>query len=190
MAMSDMVVPDTTRRYTADEVLAFPDDGNRYELVHGELLVTPSPAQRHEIVLVRLTGLMYSYLAPLSDAFQMFASRGDVFWSDEDYVQPDLFVVPAAEVTGDWKDCQHLLLAVEVISPSSARGDRVKKRKLYQERRVATYWVVDPNAQLIEIWRPGDERPEIVTDTLPWRVAEDASELAIRLEELFAKLPA
>lgn len=133
-----MLMPDTARRYTVDEVLAFPDDGNRYELVDGELLVTPAPAQPHEIVLIRLSAQVYQYLDPLADGAQVFFSRGDVIWGPEEYVQPDLFVVPRNEVTGNWRDCQHLLLAVEVVSPSSARGDRFKKRSLYQSRAIPT----------------------------------------------------
>ena len=189
MAMPDLVAPDTTRRYTVDEVLAFPEDGKRYELVRGELLVTPAPAQRHEIVLVRLVAQMSAYLAPLADVAQMFFSRGDVIWGPEEYVQPDVFVVPAKDVTGNWRDCQHLVLAVEVVSPSSARADRVKKRLLYQQRGVATYWVVDPDARVVEVWRPNDARPEIVTDALHWRVTSDTPQLTIDLDDLFAKLP-
>ncbi len=184
-----MAMPDTARRYTVDEVLAFPDDGNRYELVHGELLVTPSPAQPHQIVLGRLHVRLYEYLAPYSHVAHVFFSPADIIWGPEEYVQPDLFVVPAGEVTGDWRDCQTLLLAVEVVSPSSARADRVKKRRLYQERGVRTYWVVDPDAQVVEVWHPGDERPEIVTEVLQWRLTPEAPMLEISLPELFTRLP-
>lgn len=179
-----MAMPDTARRYTVNEVLAFPDDGNRYELVHGELFVTPSPSQSHQGALGELYYLLRNYLAPLEDDARVFFAPANIIWSDEDCVQPDLFVVPADEVTGDWRDCQNLLLAVEVVSPSSARADRVKKRQLYQEREVATYWVVDVDARLVEVWLPGDERPEIVTDTLRWRVTPDAPELSIDLASL------
>jgi Uma2 family endonuclease len=174
-----MGMPDLARHYTVDEVLAFPDDGNRYELVDGELLVTPSPAQPHQI-----------HLKPHVHVARVFFAPADIIWSPREYVQPDLFVVPAEEVTGDWRDCQTLLLAVEVVSPSSVRADRVTKRRLYQRRRVGTYWVVDPDARLVEVWRPDDDRPEIVTDVLRWRVAPDADPLGIDLAELFGSLPA
>ena len=110
-----MGMPDTARRYTVDEVLAFPDDGNRYELVDGELLVTPAPAQRHEIVLFELAIQVHEYLAAVPGVARAFFSRGDVTWGPGEYVQPDLFVVPAREVTGNWRDCQHLLLVAEVV---------------------------------------------------------------------------
>jgi Uma2 family endonuclease len=184
-----MGMPDIARRYTVEDVLAFPDDGNRYELVDGELLVTPAPAQRHEIVLPRLAVQVYVYVASFPRIAQTFFSRGDVIWGPGEYVQPDLFVVPAHEVTGSWRDCQHLLLVAEVVSPSSARADRVRKRRLYQRRGVATYWVVDPDARVVEVWRPDDDRPEIVTDALRWRVSADATELVIAVPSLFAELP-
>ena len=102
--------------------------------------------------------------------------------------QPDLFVVPAAEVSGSWKSYKTLLLAIEVLSPSSARYDRVTKRRLYQRHGVGTYWVVDIEAGMVEVWHPEDERPEIATDVLRWRVAEEAEELLIELGELFREL--
>jgi Uma2 family endonuclease len=183
-----MVMPDTARRYTVDEVLAFPDDGNRYELVHGELLVTPSPAQPHQIIVGLLHVGLFQYLIPFADVARVFVSPADIIWSAEDHVQPDLFVVPAHEVTGDWRDCQTLLLAVEVVSPSSARADRVKKRRLYQKRGVGTYWVVDADAEMVEAWHPEDERPEIVTDVLRWQVGAEAPVLEIGLGDLFGRL--
>jgi len=124
-----MGMPDTARRYTVEQVLAFPDDGNRYELVDGELLVTPAPAQRHEIVLLRLSVLVHEYVASFPGVAQTFVSRGDVIWGPDEYVQPDLFVVPALEVTGDWRDCQTLLLAADegpvAIAPLLRRGRRL-----------------------------------------------------------------
>lgn len=183
-----MGMPDTARRYTMDEVLAFPNDGNRYELVDGELLVTPAPTMFHQVVLARLHAALHGYLSSRTDVVALF-SPADITWDREKLVQPDLFVIPAAEVSKSWTSVRTLLLAVEVVSPSSARGDRLVKRRLYQRQRVATYWIVDPNARLVEVWHPDDERPEIVTDVLRWRVAPDAADAAIDLAALFEGLP-
>ena len=95
-----MGMPDTARRYTVDEVLAFPDDGNRYELVDGQLLVMPSPAQPHQIVLSDLHPHVWAYLRPCSHVARLFFAPADIIWGPHEYVQPDLFVVPAHEVTG------------------------------------------------------------------------------------------
>jgi Uma2 family endonuclease len=185
-----MVMPDTARRYTIDEVLAFPPDGNRYELVDGALLVTPSPAQRHQLALGQLYLRVGGYVGGFPNVARVFLAPADIIWGPDEYVQPDLFVVPAGEVTGNWRDCRSLLLAAEVVSPASARGDRVTKRRLYQRRRVATYWVVDTDARAVEVWHPDDARPEVVTDRLRWRLAPEAPELVIPLEETFRDLPA
>jgi Uma2 family endonuclease len=181
-------MPDAARRYTVDEVLGFPADGNRYELVDGQLLVTPAPSVVHQVVVGRLYLALAGYLERRPDVVLLF-SPADISWDREKLVQPDLFVVPATEVTRSWKTVRTLLLAAEVISPGSARGDRLLKRQLYQRQGVATSWIVDPDAQLVEIWRPADERPEVVADVLRWRVAPDADELAIELVELFGGLP-
>ncbi len=184
-----MVMPSTARRYTVEEVLAFPPDGNRYELVHGELLVTPAPAAIHQILVSELHGYLLTYLRPYQAVARVLVSPADITWGRDVLVQPDIFVVRATEMSRDWRTYKTLLLAVEVVSPSSARGDRVTKRGTYQEYGVGTYWVVDPDARMVEVWHPEDERPEIVTDALRWRVAPDAEDLVIDLQELFGTLP-
>ncbi|NIN10140.1 MAG: hypothetical protein GTN62_01665 [Gemmatimonadales bacterium] len=184
-----MGMPDTARRYTVEEVLAFPEDGNRYELVHGELLVTPAPAPPHQKVLSRLTALVEDYLAHHASEGVVFPAPADISWGEHKLVQPDLFVVPPAEASGDWRTYRTLLLAVEILSRSSGRADRVIKRQLYQEQKVATYWIVDPDAGVVEVWHPNDERPEIVSEMLKWQVTDEAPELTIDLAELFRDLP-
>jgi len=99
-------------------------------------------------------------------------------------------VVPVRETSEEWNTIRTLLLAIEVLSPSTARHDRMTKRRLCQEHGVRTYWVVDPDARLVEIWHAQDDQPRIATDRLTWRVAPDAVEMVIELEELFAGLPA
>ena len=69
---------------------------------------------------------------------------------------------------------------MEVVSPASARADRVTKRRLHQEARTPEYWVVDPDARVIERWRPDDARPEVSDGTLEW-MPDDATE-ALRLD--------
>ncbi|MGH7645009.1 MAG: Uma2 family endonuclease [Gemmatimonadales bacterium] len=178
-------MPDLAQRYTAYMVRELPDDGNRYEVVHGELLVTPAPRHRHQLVLGRLYAWLRGYLDGLGLADAVLFSPADISWDDETLVQPDVFVVASGEIDLEWPGIKTLVLAVEVLSPSSARADRVIKRRLYQERRVATYWVVDIEGGLVEIWHPGDERPEIITEVLRWRAESGAPELAIDLAELF-----
>lgn len=188
--MAMPVLPET-RRYSVAEVLEFPADGNRYEVVAGELLVTPAPAAGHQLLVTRLMVCLAKYLEPQGVADTLLSSPADITWGQdprdaEDLVQPDLFVVGRGQSIGKWRDVSSLELAVEIVSPSSTRADRVIKRRTYQRHGVATYWVVDPDAQLVEVWRPHDERPAIVTDVLGWRLDPEGPELRISLGDLFA----
>jgi Uma2 family endonuclease len=87
-----------------------------------------------------------------------------------------------------WSDITRLLLAVEVLSPSTARADRTVKRRLFQRVGVPEYWIVDVEARLVERWRPGDARPEIVTDALAWQPEPAHAPLVIDLPTLFAAI--
>lgn len=184
-----MAMPNVARRYTRDEVLAFPDDGNKYELVRGELLVSPPPTMRHQMMVQRLYLSLVRYLEPLELLDTAFCLPGDISWDEESLVQPDLFVTIPEELTGGWSSVRTLRLAVEVLSLSSMRADRVLKRRLYQEHRVGVYWVVDVEGRLVEVWRAEDDRPEIVTEVLQWQFHPDAPEIAIDLPALFLNLP-
>ena len=172
--------------YTADMVRALPDDGNSYEVVHGELLVTPAPRAWHEVVGTRLLVAVQTYLDrhPVGLAF---GSRSDLSWGLKDVlVSPDLFVVPLEEARHlDWLTLRTVLLAAEVLSPSSLRSDRFTKRRLYQERRVPLYWVIDPDAKFVEVWHPEDDFPVIERDRLLWQPAGATAPFTLELTELF-----
>ena len=174
--------------YTAEMVRALPADGNRYETVHGELLVTPAPRAVHQHIMTRLTVALSRYLerTPIGE---VFISPADISWNSDVLVQPDVFVVDLAEArTLDWSKMQHLLLAVEVLSPSSLRADRFTKRRLYQEVGVALYWVVDPEAREVEVWTPADTFPTIERERVTWRPSGADEALEIELAELFKPL--
>ena len=184
-----MVMSETARRYTVQEVLQFPEDGNRYELIGGELLVSPRPAPRHQRVVQRLYVVLLDYLRPLGLEETLYNVPCDISWNSQTLVEPDLFVTVPEELSSRWSTVRTLLLAVEVLSPNSGRADRVLKRRVYQENGVATYWIIDHEAGVVEVWRPDDIRPEVVTDVLKWRIYPDAAELAIDLAKLFGGLP-
>ncbi len=177
------------RRWTVEEVYNLPSDGNRYEVVYGELLVTPSPAMRHQAVLTPILAALSAYLEPLGLLRSLLVGPVDYFHRHDVYVQPDLVVAVPEELTGDYHAMHHLRLAVEVVSPSSVRGDRLVKRPAYQAAGVETYWVVDPDRAVVEVWHPGDEQAEITARELVWRVTPDAPELRLDLAAVFAPLP-
>jgi Uma2 family endonuclease len=171
--------------YTADMVRALPDDGNRYETVHGELLVTPAPRPLHQRIVTRLAVALSGYTERMPIG-EVFISPADISWSPDVLVQPDVFVVDIAEArTLDWAMMQHLLLAVEVLSPSSVRADRFTKRRLYQEVGVPAYWVVDADAQEVEVWTPVDTLPTIERERVTWHPAGASAALEIEVADLF-----
>ena len=178
-----------TKEWTYPMLESLPDDGNRYEIIDGELHVTPPPRLRHQGAAWELSRLIANYLDQYPAAGKGFFAPGDVIIDQRNVVEPDVFVIPRTNpMPADWKDISSLLLAIEVISPSSARRDRGKKRLLYQRYGVAEYWIVDPPARLIERWRPDDERPEILTDAIEWQPAERYPPLLIELPAFFAKV--
>ncbi len=171
--------------YTAEMVRALPDDGKRYETVHGELLVTPAPRAWHQEVVARVFEQLRAYCRHGS-AGHVMMSPADISWTPDTLVQPDVFVVNLEEArTLDWSQMQHLLLAVEVLSPSSFRADRFTKRWLYQEVGVPTYWVIDPDGHEVEVWTPHDTFPTVERQRVTWRPAGANEEFVLEFKELF-----
>lgn len=155
---------------SADDVRALPDDGNRYETVHGELLVTPAPSGDHQFILQRLVRILDGYLAA-HGLEALLSSPADISFGNDTLVQPDLFIADlrAFQKTRAWADIRLLHLVIEIVSPSSARSDRFAKRRLYQERRIPEYWVVDIDARQVEVWTPDAEFPSVERERLTWR---------------------
>jgi Uma2 family endonuclease len=174
--------------WTRDLARALPEDGRRYEVVHGELLVTPAPAFQHQ----ELVGRLYRALADYLDREQVghvMLSPADISWDDETLLQPDLFVADREEArTMDWSRIQHLLLVIEVLSPSTARFDRFTKRRRYQEAAIPLYWIVDPEGRQVEIWTPADHIPRIERDFVTWSPIGATTPFSISLQALFQPL--
>ncbi|HEY4131769.1 MAG TPA: Uma2 family endonuclease [Gemmatimonadaceae bacterium] len=161
----------------------------RYELVDGELLVTPSPAKRHQ----RLIGDLYMLLRPYVDqqrVGEVIFSPSTVRLTTDSRVEPDIFVIPAVfgRRQAATVPITNLSLAVEVLSPSSARYDRITKRRFYQRAGVPQYWIVDGEACLFEIWHPDDERPLIVDGAFDWQPDGAREALRIDVARLFASV--
>ena len=172
--------------WTADLVRALPDDGRRYELVSGELIVTPAPRGMHQVAVTELIRRLDPWLRA-TRLGHLLISPADISLGEDEVLQPDLFVYRTA--TGrplrDWSDITELLLVIEVTSPSSARYDRTLKRRRYQRAGVPEYWVVDTDARLVERWRPTDLRPEVLSEVMTWHPPGAASGIALDLRSLF-----
>jgi len=175
--------------WTVEEMWALlPDDGNRYEVIDGVLYVTPSPTDDHQDALGVLFALVRPYLERYPVAWVRFAPA-DVRFGPKRGVQPDLYVAPLVDGRRPhgWQEITRLLLVVEILSPGTASQDRGVKRRLYQE--VADeYWIVDLDARIIERWRPGDERPEILDSVLTWQPAGADEPLPLDLPAFFREV--
>ncbi len=172
--------------HTADMVRAMPDDGNRYEVVYGELLVTPAPRAWHQRLVLRLATALEAYLTRHPDAGVAFVSPADISWGPDVLVQPDVFVVSREEArTLSWSRMQTLVLVAEVLSPSTARGDRFLKRLRYRDAEVPLYWVVDGDERTVEVWRPSAEFPVLERERLVWHPAGAPLPFELDLEALF-----
>jgi Uma2 family endonuclease len=182
---------ETRRRWSATEVRALtaeqPGWWPRYELIDGDLLVTPAPSMKHARAIGWLHTVLNSYVLP-ERLGELFLSPSDIGIQTGTIVQPDLFVIPRdiAESAKQWPDVTQLMLIVEVTSPSTARYDRGPKRLLYQAAGVNEYWIVDLEARLVERWNPGDDRPEVIRDVVVWRPHRAKEALSLHLADLFA----
>lgn len=171
--------------WTAEMVRAIPQDGNRYEVVHGELLVTPAPRAWHQELTGRLYIALRGYLAR-ERVGHAWAAPADISFTPDVLVQPDVFVVALEEARAlRWDAISRLLLAIEVLSPSSTRADRFTKRRWYQEARVPAYWIVDGDERVVEVWTPDATFPMIERDRLTWSPAGAVEPFTLELEELF-----
>ena len=174
--------------WTEEEFYAARDaapQGERWELVDGEVLVTPSPHWMHQRIVQRLNVALYEYVREHAIG-EVFVAPLEVKLEKGLVLQPDILVVPKGLLRSREDIVDRLLLAVETISPSSARYDRVKKRPGYQRNRVPDYWIVDEWSRTVERWRPDGERPELVSEQLEWAPDGAASLFVLGLVAFFA----
>jgi len=184
---------DPSRRWTAAEVRALIDAAPlvtpRYELVDGELLVTPSPIPLHQRAVASLLLALHPYVEAerLGEAL---TSPADIGLEPESIVQPDVFVVPTGGEPGprSWADVRALLLAIEVLSPSSARHDRIRKRHFFRRVGVPEYWIVDAEVRVVERSRAEDDRVELLDERLVWHPTGASGPFTLDLPAFFARV--
>jgi Uma2 family endonuclease len=165
-----MAAQQSARRWTEAEFEIARDaapGGERWELVDGEVLVTPSPHWRHQQIIFPLGTRLREYVRA-QGVGTVFTAPLDVKLEPGMVTQPDLLVVPTGHLDDEIYSVSRLLLAVEVLSPTSARFDRVIKRPRYQRNRVPEYWIVDRESRTFERWQPDDERPAMLSEMLAW----------------------
>lgn len=145
-------------RLTYDDLLLFPDDGKRHELIDGVHYVTASPNLRHQEIVGRLHAEIYLHLKGQAGAGRVFIAPLDVVLSRYDVVEPDVLFVAAdqADVLTEKNLQGPPSLAVEVLSPSTRKRDARLKRDLFERTGVREYWLVDPELDTVQVFRRDD----------------------------------
>ena len=141
-------------KMTIEELDRLPDDGNRYELIEGELLVSPAPRSKHQMVSTNLTSLLHHF-AKSRSLGRVIHAAFDVTLGSRTRVQPDIVFIA--------RDRLHLIretglfgapdLAVEILSESTWRVDEGDKLELYQRAGVQEYWIADPDQRSVTVYR-------------------------------------
>jgi Uma2 family endonuclease len=168
-----MATKPALRHWTYDEYARLPDDGKRYEVIAGDVYMSPSPHPRHQRALSRLNAALETFTQEHAIG-DLYPAPTDVLLSEDDYLVPDMMFVRkerADIVTGRGIEGAPDLV-IEVISPSSALRDRGLKRERYARFGVPLYWVVDVELRRVEVYRLAenpDLPAEIVSDTLVWQ---------------------
>ena len=165
-----------TKAWTIDELHSLPDDGNKYELVHGELFVTPAPSVSHEAILARLARLLEPYVAEHGLGY-VLRPRAVIRHGDSE-VEPDLMVRAIPNDNLAWDALPVPILVVEVASPSTRRRNREQKRQFYRDIGVPEYWIADREAASITVMCPW-RAAAIATESLTWAPAGASAPLVI-----------
>ena len=184
MGMPAMPEPVTS----IEELLALPEDGMRHELLDGEHVVTPAPSFNHQRAVKEFVRALDADIGD-QDEVEWLTSPADIILGPRTLVQPDLFITvqKSSKAVKSWTDVGTPRIAIEILSPSTAARDRNQKRRLYLEAGVEEYWIVDVDARVVERWRHGDERPEIMDGELRWSLECRASGV-IQLPAVFERI--
>ena len=147
--------------------------------------VTPSPTYAHQVIAGRMTAELVPFMRATS--LGTVVPDVDVASGERTMVRPDILVVRRVEgrIPERPLDALDILLALEILSPSSLETDRGAKRRLYTRLGVPEYWIVVRNDRSVERWRPGVEFPEVVREQLVWAPIAGGPQVTIQLKEIF-----
>ncbi|HUG42353.1 MAG TPA: Uma2 family endonuclease [Longimicrobiales bacterium] len=182
-----------SQRWTYAEFARLPSEGStRYEVIAGELVVTPAPSLRHQRIVMDLGALLNGFVRE-HGLGQVYPGPVDVLFAEGDFLEPDIVFVRKDH--RGWLTDRGIEgrpdLVVEVLSPSTAARDRGAKLERYRFFAVPEYWVVDPDTRSIEVWRlaEGAAEPEVfgLADTLGWRPGPGDAALDFVVGEVVAE---
>jgi Uma2 family endonuclease len=166
--------------WTIDELDRLPDDGNRYEVLDGELLVTPAPSDFHQDIVDRLSLRLWPFV--IAHNLGRVQSPRAVIQVGDSQLEPDLMVRPWAPPRG-WKHAPLPILVVEVLSKATRQRDLGPKRGFYVRNGIAEYWVVDRETRsVLQIKQDGES---LISIGLEWQPPLTTATLVIDVAELF-----
>jgi Uma2 family endonuclease len=185
-----MTTPASPYTWTYSEYARFPDDGNRYEVIDGEVLVTPAPTPNHQHVVATLLIVLRAYVERFG--LGVVLPDVDVLFATGQFLRPDLVFVPGSRRDGISDRGIEVPpgLVVEVQSPTSKTIDRVKKPRRYGDFGIPEYWVLDAHEGCVWIWRfaAGASQPERVSGRFEWRPDGAPEALTLDTAELLRPL--
>lgn len=140
------------KRYTYEDYAKLPE-GAPYQLIGGELVMTPSPVPYHQIILMKIGTSIANYVMPKNLGLVLFAPI-DVYLEEEETYQPDIIFISnkRMNIVGEKKIEGAPDLVIEILSPSTAYYDLRKKYWKYEEYGVKEYWIVDPDGRSVEVY--------------------------------------
>lgn len=140
------------KKYTYEDYLKIPDD-KRYELINGELLMTPSPIPKHQSVSIEIAFRIKDFTMT-NDLGRVFYAPCDVYFDEENVVQPDIFFISKnrLDIIGQKKIQGAPDIVIEILSENSVYRDMVQKKRLYARFGVGEYWIVIPEEKEIEVY--------------------------------------
>ena len=141
------------KKYTYEDYAKLPE-GAPYQLISGELIMTPAPTPYHQRISRRIEFLLIQYIEE-NNLGEVFDSPIDVYFTEEDVFQPDIIFISKERlnIIGETKIEGAPDLVIEILSPSTAYYDLRKKFKIYEKHGVKEYWIVDPEERSIEIYQ-------------------------------------
>lgn len=153
-------------RFTYEDYAALPDNGKRYQLVEGDLVMSPSPSLRHQHIVMRLGSSLHAH-ALQRGLGTVYSAPTDVIMAEDEVYQPDLVFVSNANGRMLQPDAIHGApdLCVEILSQHNRKIDLQVKRKSYARHGVLEYWIVDPDADTLTVYALQDD-PETPLRTL------------------------
>ena len=175
---------------TYDDYCLLPNDRNRYEILDGELSVTPAPRTRHQSISSTFTGFLPTISWPTSLATSFLPAPTDLILAPTTIVQPDLIFVGS--------DRRHIVteraiegpptLLIEILSPTTHRTDRLTKAQLYAKHQVPHYWLVDPDQRTIEAYELARDHYDLAASARDAEVFAPSlfPGLSIQLSDLWA----